>query len=113
MMRIKSGAGILLLLIVGTLTILGGCASHQADKPMAGQQAGNLLDDSYLTTAVKTQLLGDISLKSFDVHVTTRNRVVTLSGTLPSAALRDEAVRVANSVGGVVKVISEIEVKPQ
>ncbi|HEX5339971.1 MAG TPA: BON domain-containing protein [Gammaproteobacteria bacterium] len=113
MMRIKSGICILLAAIVGTFAILGGCASQQADKPMPGQQAGNLLDDSYLTTAVKTKLLGDISLKSFNVHVTTRNRVVTLSGTLPSDALRDEAVRVAKSVDGVVNVVSELEVKPE
>jgi osmotically-inducible protein OsmY len=101
------------LVLMGAIFLLGGCASDQPDKPMPGQQAGNLLDDSYLTTAVKTKLLGDISLKSFDVHVVTRNRIVTLSGTLPSDALRDEAVRVAKSVDGVVNVVSNLEVKPQ
>lgn len=112
-MRIRYRIGVLIVAVLGVLTLLGGCASKQPDQPMLGQKVGNFMDDSYITSAVKTKLLGDISLKSFDIHVTTLNRVVTLRGTLPSAALRDEAIRVANSVGGAVKVISEIEVKPQ
>lgn len=112
-MRIRYRIGVLIVAVLGVLTLLGGCASKQPDQPMAGQKVGSFMDDSYLTSAVKTKLLGDTGLKAFDVHVVTRKRVVTLSGTLPNAALRDEAISVAKSVGGVVNVISEIEVKPQ
>jgi hyperosmotically inducible protein len=97
------------LLIAGVFAVAGaGCAS---DQPMPGKTAGAFVDDSYLTSAVKTKLLGDTGLKAFDIHVTTKDQVVTLTGTLPTAALRDEAITVAKSVGGVRDVVSELEVK--
>ncbi|MGH8370597.1 MAG: BON domain-containing protein [Gammaproteobacteria bacterium] len=112
-MRIKDKICILVLVGITAVSLLSACASKQADQPMPGQRAGNFMDDSYLTSAVKTKLLGDIALKSFDVHVSTQNRVVTLSGTLPSDTLRDEAIRVAKSVDGVTDVVSELEVQTQ
>jgi hyperosmotically inducible periplasmic protein len=112
-MRINRAICAAALVMLGAVALLGGCASKQADQPMPGQKVGNFMDDSYLTSAVKAKLLANISLKTFDVHVTTRNRVVTLRGSLPSEALRDEAIQVAKSVDGVVKVVSELEVKTQ
>lgn len=97
-----------LILVAGLTSGLAGCAS---DKPMPGATVGSFMDDSYLTTAVKTKLLGDTGLKAFDIKVITENQVVTLKGTLPTAALRDQAITVAKSVGGVKDVVSEIEVK--
>ena len=97
-----------LILAAGLTSGLAGCAS---DKPMPGAAVGSFMDDSYLTTAVKTKLLGDTGLKAFDIKVITEKQVVTLKGTLPTAALRDQAITVAKSVGGVKDVISEIEVK--
>jgi hyperosmotically inducible protein len=97
------------LLIAGVFAVAAtGCAS---DKPMPGKTAGSFVDDSYLTTAVKTKLLGDTGRKAFDIHVTTKDQVVTLRGTLPTAALRDQAITVAKSVEGVKDVVSELEVK--
>jgi len=96
-------------LIIAALGLAGaGCAS---DKPMAGSTVGSFMDDSYLTSAVKTKLLGDEGLKSFHIKVITDKQVVTLSGTLPTAALREQAIAVAKSVGGVKEVIDNIEVK--
>jgi len=108
-MTIKSN--ILLMVLVSGIVALGsvGCASNK-DQPMLGQRVGAYVDDSYLTSAVKTKLLGDIALKSFDIHVVTKAGVVTLSGALPNTYLRDEAIRTAKSVGGVKDVISEIRV---
>ena len=97
-----------LLLVAGFAAVLGGCST---DKPMPGATVGNFMDDSYLTTAVKTKLLGDTGLKAFDIKVITEHQVVTLKGTLPTEALKEQAITVAKSVGGVKDVISEIEVK--
>jgi hyperosmotically inducible protein len=105
----RSAYAIALLAAVSATAVVTGCAS---DKPMPAQRAGTYVDDSYLTTAVKTKLLGDTGLKSFDIHVSTQAQVVTLSGTLPTDALRDQAVTVAKSVDGVKDVISDIDVKP-
>ncbi len=79
---------------------------------MLGQRMGTYMDDSYLTSAVKTKLVGNIALKSFDIHVATKNGVVTLSGTLPNTDLSNEAVHTAKSVSGVRNVIDNIGIKP-
>ena len=92
------------------LAFATGCAS---DKPMPGATVGSFVDDSYLTSAVKTKLLGDEGLKSFHIKVITDKQVVTLSGNLPTSALRDQAVAVAKSVSGVKEVIDNIEVKAE
>lgn len=107
-MRIKTNILVVLLLAAGFVCALGGCASN---KPMPGATAGSFVDDSYLTSTIKTKLLADTWLKSFDIHVKTVSQVVTLSGTVPTATLRDQAITVAKGVGGVKDVVSEIEVK--
>ena len=95
--------------IVAVIGLAGAACS--TDKPMPGATAGNFMDDSYLTTAVKSKLAVDEGLKSFHIKVITDHQVVTLSGTLPTTALRDQAVTVAKSVGGVKEVVDDIEVK--
>ncbi len=99
------------ILMAATLGLAGaGCST---DKPMPGATVGSFMDDSYLTSAVKTKLLGDEGLKSFHIKVITDHQVVTLSGALPTAALRDQAIAVAKSVGGVKEVIDHIEIKAE
>ena len=85
-----------------------GCSTA---APMPAQKAGAFVDDSYLTTAVKSKLLLNVSLKAFEIKVITDHQVVTLSGTVPTEALRETAISVAKSVDGVKDVISNIEVK--
>jgi len=103
-----------ILLTSGLVVPFTGCASNKSSaQPMLGERVGSYMDDSYLTSAIKTKLVGDIALKSFDIHVLTKNGVVTLSGTLPNTDLRDEAVRTAKSVEGVKDVVSEIKVSNQ
>ena len=101
--------GLVTLLAASLLgTAVVGCSSNE---PMPAQKAGTFVDDSYLTTAVKTKLAANEGLKSFDIKVITDHQVVSLSGTLPNDALRDEAVGVAKSVDGVKGVIDNIQVK--
>jgi hyperosmotically inducible periplasmic protein len=101
----------LVLLMSGAALPFTGCASSKSsDQPMLGERVGSYMDDSYLTSAIKTKLVGDIALKSFDIHVVTKNGVVTLSGTLPNTSLKDEAIKTAKSVGGVKDVVSEIKI---
>ncbi|MDE2235690.1 MAG: BON domain-containing protein [Gammaproteobacteria bacterium] len=98
-------------LIGAMLMAASGCASNKnSDQPMFGERAGSYMDDAYITSAVKTKLLGDIALKSFHIHVVTKERVVTLSGTVSSAELMDEAIKTAKSVDGVKDVVSDIKV---
>jgi len=103
------GISVLSLLAIISVSVASACSSN---KPMAGATVGSYADDSYLTSVVKAKLLGDTGLKAFHIHVTTKDQVVTLAGTLPNTALRDEAVHVANSVGGVKSVIDNIQIGP-
>jgi|GEM_PF-2213558 len=89
-------------------SVVAGCSSNE---PMPAQKAGSFVDDSYLTTAVKTKLTANEGLKAFDIKVITEAQVVTLSGTVPTTALRDQAVTVAKSVSGVKDVVDDIDVK--
>jgi hyperosmotically inducible protein len=109
-MHIAKKIGLVTLLCAATLgSALVGCSSNQ---PMPAEKAGAYVDDSYLTTAVKSKLAVDENLKSFvDLKVITDHQVVTLSGTLPTSALRDQAVTVAKSVDGVKDVVDDIDVK--
>jgi len=107
-MRMKTGILMALILSGAALVTVAGCSS---DQPMPAQRAGSFMDDSYLTTAVKSKLLANEGLKSFDIKVITDHQVVTLKGTLPTEALREQAITVAKSVEGVKDVVSELEVK--
>lgn len=109
-MRLKFRALSLLLLVLCVGVAGVGCSSNE---PMFGEKAGKFADDSYITSAVKTKLLGDTGLKAFSIHVTTKAQVVTLEGALPSQALVDEAIRVTKSVGGVKDVVSQLTIKSE
>jgi osmotically-inducible protein OsmY len=68
-------------------------------------------DDAWLTTKVKSAL----TTEGFDplhVHVDTAGKVVTLSGTVGTAAESRRAVSVAKAVKGVVSVQDHLFVKP-
>jgi hyperosmotically inducible protein len=108
-MHIHKKLGLAALLAATLLgAAVAGCSSNQA---MPAQKAGSFVDDSYLTTAVKTKLTANEGLKAFDIKVITDAQVVTLSGTVPTSALRDQAVTVAKSVDGVKDVVDHIDVK--
>jgi hyperosmotically inducible protein len=108
-MHMSKRIGLAIILATTMLgTALVGCSSNE---PMPAQKAGSYVDDSYLTTAVKTKRAANEGLKSFDIKVITDHQVVTLIGTVPTSALRDQAVTVAKSVSGVKDVVDNIDVK--
>ena len=72
-----------------------------------GHAVGAGTEDAWITTKVKSELAG----KGFDplrVHVDTDGKVVTLSGTVESAAERDRAVALARAVKGVASVTDHL-----
>lgn len=77
----------------------------------APSSVGNTVDDGMVTTQVKAALLGDASVKSFDIAVVTRKSEVQLSGFVDSQAQIDRAVEVARGVTGVSSVINDMKVK--
>lgn len=68
--------------------------------------------DAGITTAVKSKLAADDTVKAYKVDVDTQNKVVTLSGDVDTAAQRDQAVMLARNTKGVTDVIDRMRVNP-
>ena len=64
--------------------------------------------DAGITTKVKAKLAADSAVKVSQVHVETKNRVVTLSGTVDSEAAKAQAVALARGTEGVVDVVDNL-----
>lgn len=72
---------------------------------------GQKVDDTAITTKVKTALLADPDVKGLDVQVETRHGTVQLSGFVESAAQARRAVDLAGRVDGVKEVQNKMSVK--
>ncbi len=74
-------------------------------------KTGTVLEDTSITAKVKTEILNEPGLKSFDISVNTVSGVVTLTGMVDSQASSDKAKQVAGAVSGVKQVENQIIVK--
>jgi osmotically-inducible protein OsmY len=76
-----------------------------------GHVVGAGSQDTWITTKVKSEL-GSNGFDPLRVHVDTDGKVVTLSGTVETAAERDRAVALARAVKDVVSVTDHLFVGP-
>ena len=83
-----------------------GCASTRTHEG-----TGEYVDDSVITTKVKTAIFNEPGLKVSEVKVETFKGVVQLSGFVSSRADIKDAVRVASAVNGVKSVTNDIQLK--
>ena len=83
--------------------LMSGCA--RSDDPTPGP-----LTDASITAAVKTHLFADNFTPALHINVATKDRVVTLTGKVKSRDDKEEAVRVAQAVGGVRAVHDELDI---
>jgi hyperosmotically inducible protein len=98
-----------LLALIGALALgpfAGGCASTPTRD-----STGQYVDDTVITTKVKSALLGDDAVKSLAVSVETVKGVVQLSGFVNTAEQRSAAGRDASAVSGVKSVKNDLLVK--
>jgi len=93
----------LLLMLIATLVA---CASTSKQEG-----AGEYVDDSVITTKVKSLLAADDFLKSFQIGVETYKGTVQLSGFVNSQKAVDKAVEITRSVKGVGSVKNNLIVK--
>jgi len=75
------------------------------------ESTGEYIDDATITSKVKSALLGDSGLKSFDIGVETNKDVVQLSGFVDSDRMKARAGEVAAGVSGVISVRNNLVVK--
>jgi len=92
-------------LAVALVTAVG-CASTSKQEG-----TGEYIDDSVITTKVKTAILNEPTLKVAEINVETFKGVVQLSGFVSTQAMMDKAVAVTRAVGGVKSVKNDMRIK--
>lgn len=90
--------------LVAVLVSALGCAAQP-------QSPGAYVDDSWITTKVKSAILADPALKVAQINVETYKGKVQLSGFVDSAESRDKAVALARSVEGVTAVQNAMQLR--
>lgn len=95
-----------LLLAAAALTSIVGCAATSKQE-----STGQYVDDTVITTRVKTAIFQEPTLKSAEINVETFKGAVQLSGFVNSPADIDRAVAVARAVPGVKSVKNDMRNK--
>jgi osmotically-inducible protein OsmY len=77
------------------------------------QKVGEEVTDAWIITRIKSKFVGEDALKGSDINVDCDNHVVTLRGTVPTAAGRARAVEQAKEVEGVKRVVDKLTIGPK
>ena len=87
-------------------------AGYTADtkEPSKTESAKEVIDDSMITTKIKTEFAKDKQVSAMNIKVDTDKGVVKLSGNAKSKDEADKAASIAKSTKGVVSVKNDIQV---
>ena len=88
------------------LASLLGCASTSKQEG-----TGEYIDDTVITSKVKTAIFNEPSLSSAEINVETFKGVVQLSGFVSSQADINKAVAIARGIAGVTSVQNNMRLK--
>jgi len=89
-------------------------AGKVVDKTKEGlSKTGEVITDGWITTRVHSRFVGEDLLKDSDINVDTNNHVVTLKGTVMSAAGRARAAAIAKDTEGVHRVVNQLTIGPK
>ncbi|MCK9365089.1 MAG: BON domain-containing protein [Syntrophales bacterium] len=94
---------LVLMMLIVTFTACASTRTHES--------AGEFVDDSVITTKVKSLLANDDFLKSFQISVETYQGTVQLSGFVNSQKAVDKAGQITRSVKGVKSLKNSLTVK--
>jgi osmotically-inducible protein OsmY len=85
-----------------------------AEKTKDGAvKVGNEITDAWILTKVKSQFVGEDVLKGSDINVDCDKHIVTLRGTVPTAAARARALDIAKATDGVQRVNDLLTIGPK
>jgi len=104
MVKLLRSIGFMVCFVLMT-SFMGYAASEKHET------TGQYVDDSVITTKVKTAIFNEKTLKMFQINVKTYKAVVQLSGFVDSAQSVTKAAEVARGVEGVVSVENGLMVK--
>jgi len=82
-----------------------------ADIKTKSAEAKDHLADAWITTQVKSKLVGDREIRARDIDVDTHDGVVILKGTVLNEPLRQLAVVLAKRTDGVKQVVDQLQVQ--
>ncbi len=102
----KSHVFVRCFFVVILIASLAACASTSKQS-----SAGEYIDDSVITTKVKSLIAADAFLNSFQISVETFKGTVQLSGFVDSQQTANKAVEIARGVKGVTSVKNNMIVK--
>lgn len=102
----KTGQRIATIFLAFSLLGLAACASTAKHEG-----TGEYVDDSWITTKIKAEILNEPSLKSSEINVETFKGTVQLSGFVSSSANIEKAVSLAKNVKGVASVKNDMRLK--
>lgn len=85
-------------------------AELKDDAARAARRVDEGLSDAALTTKIKAKIALDDTLKQASVSVHTRDGVVTVSGTVPSAAMQARVLQLARETTGVKSVSNDLKI---
>lgn len=103
MNRVKTSGVLTSLVIALTLTGCAGTAGHRS--------TGESVDDSVVSTRVKTALIGNEQTKARQIDVEVYRGAVQLNGFVDSAVAKSAAVATARGVEGVQSVKDNLQVR--
>jgi osmotically-inducible protein OsmY len=97
--------------VVNNITIDPDEDKNLADRAKNGlNKAGEKISDAWITTKVQWFFVGEDLLKDSDIDADTANGVVTLKGTVKTAAGKARAVALAKGVDGVKNVVDQLKI---
>lgn len=76
-------------------------ATASGEVRNALDETGDAVDDGWITSKVKTQLLADRDVSGLAINVSTSANVVSLKGNVPNTQARATAIRIASQTKGV------------
>jgi hyperosmotically inducible periplasmic protein len=74
---------------------------------------GEVINDAWITSKISTDFVNEDTLKGSDINVDTKDHVVTLKGTVASAAGKARAEEIAKTTKGVKRVVNTLTIGPK
>lgn len=100
-------------LLVAAALLLAACTSQQkVPEPFGTLPPTSVLKDDLILSAVKATLTADDPDSTTSLGVAVTNGVVTLRGTVRSAATRAKLAESARNVAGVTSVVDDLTINP-
>lgn len=88
-----------------------GVKSVKNNLQVGRKTMGQSLDDKLLVSKIKTKLIKEPGIPGMNIDVDVQKGVVTLSGIVSSAMVKETVIRIARETKGTVRVVDNIGIK--